>query len=67
MNHDAIQSHPEEDGFPFESGCSQGFFLVSSGEIFSLTTDSLVRDLNAYFCEAALYNANVKCRRGEFA
>ncbi|MCJ8728408.1 hypothetical protein PDJAM_G00004170 [Pangasius djambal] len=29
-----IRCHPQEDGFPFESGSSQGFFLVSSQGVF---------------------------------
>lgn len=43
-----IQYLPEKDEFPFESGSSQSFFLMSSQEIFFATvgSDLLIRHLN---------------------
>lgn len=42
-------NHPEEDGFPFDSGFSQGFFLKASQGVFFLAIldyGLLIRSIN---------------------
>lgn len=56
-----VQCHPEEDGFPLESGSCQGFLLLSSWGFFLLATVApglLIRDLNLYpdFCCSSYTN-----------
>lgn len=47
-----VRSHPEVDGFPSESGSSEGFVLMSQGVFVSVASALLLEDLVLYldFC-----------------
>lgn len=44
----AIQCHPEEYEFPFESGSSQGLFFITAHEVFSLLLSVMACSLVIY-------------------
>lgn len=49
-----IWCHPEEDGFQFVSGTAQGFFLMSSQNLFFVIVVSGI-NLHPDLCKAALW------------